>query len=98
VNQTARVEIHATGGGRFTQGTAVIRDISLQGARLGDLRLEGRFLPSAPFLIHLDLPPTMLPGLRAVCRPVRIACHVELELGVVFEEFLSVAGNRPPRR
>ncbi|MBI4563742.1 MAG: PilZ domain-containing protein [Planctomycetes bacterium] len=83
----ARIEIHSLAGGRFTSGFATVRDISLKGARLGDIDLEGKFLPCAPFRIHLTLPSTVCPGTRAICRPVRFGTGDAFEIAVEFEDF-----------
>ncbi|MBI4564664.1 MAG: PilZ domain-containing protein [Planctomycetes bacterium] len=93
VDVPVHIEIHATAGGRFTSGIATLRDISLKGARLGRIDLEGKFLPCAPFRIHLMLPPAVCPGVRAVGRLVRICTGDAFEVAVAFEDFQAQRGT-----
>lgn len=93
VNAPTRIEIHADNGGRFTSGTAVIRDISLKGAFLTGIDLEGKFLPCSAFRIHLTMPPIVLPGLQAISRPVRFGRLDDFGLGVEFEDFRGPAAS-----
>jgi hypothetical protein len=94
----ADVEIVTSDGRVFTRGTAVIRDVSLKGARLGRLRLRKPFLPIRPFRIRLAFRTPRYRGIGALCRPVRFGAGPEFELGVEFEDFWAgaEAGARRP--
>ena len=53
VRSHAEVEVILSNGSVFARGTATIVDISLGGALLSDLKLEGMKLPTGPFWIAL---------------------------------------------
>lgn len=91
----AEVEVVTTDGRVFTRGTAVVRDVSLKGARLGRLRLRKPFLPIRPFRIRLSFRTPRYRGIGALCRPVRFGPGPEFELGVEFEDFWARAEAAP---
>ena len=86
VDLPARLEI-LVGKRRWTTGTALVRDVSLRGARLGRLRLRKGSLPARSFRIRLTFPSGRYRGVGAVCRPVRFVDGPAFELAVEFEDF-----------
>jgi hypothetical protein len=90
----ARVEILTADGKRFTQGSAIIRDVSLRGARLGRIVLKKACLPARAFRIRLFFRSEKYRGIGAVCRPVRFGPGPEFELAVEFEDFWASTGSR----
>ena len=86
VDLPAQVEI-LVGGKRWTAGTAVVRDVSLRGARLGRLKLQKASLPIQLFQIRLTFKSGRYRGVGAVCRPVRFGAGPDFELAVEFEDF-----------
>jgi hypothetical protein len=87
VNIPARVEIVTLDGKKFTTGTAIIRDVSLRGARLGRLVLKKAALPARSFRIKLFFKSEPYRGIGALCRPIRFGNGPEFELAVEFEDF-----------
>ncbi len=90
VDLPAKVEI-LVGTRRWTVGTALVRDVSLRGARLGRLRLRKGSLPARSFRIRLTFPSGRYRGVGAVCRPVRFVDGPAFELAVEFEDFWASA-------
>jgi len=88
VNLPAKVEVKLATGRKFTNGTAVIRDISLKGALLGKLQLKKPYLPVEPFRIVLSFRREQEIG--ALCRPVRFGTGPHFELAVAFEDIWAV--------
>ena len=86
VDLPAQVEI-LVGGKRWTTGTAIVRDVSLRGARLGRLKLVKASLPVKNFRIQLTFRSGRYRGVGALCRPVRFGAGPEFELAVEFEDF-----------
>ncbi len=86
VNLPAQLEVRLEGGKRFTSGTAILRDISLHGARLGKIFLKRPYLPIQNFKIMLTFRSEDLQGVGALCRPVRFGQGKEFELAVSFED------------
>lgn len=82
----AKVELRLEDGRRFTSGTAIIRDISLKGARLGKLLLKKQVLPAANFKVYLSFKSQEMKGIGAVARPIRFGQGDEFELAVEFED------------
>ena len=74
-------------GKRFTTGTAVLRDVSLRGARLGNIRLRKKCFPAVPFRLRLSFRAGRYRGVGAICRPIRFGRGNAFELAVVFEDF-----------
>jgi len=87
VHIAARVEIVTLDGKRFTTGTAIIRDVSLRGARLGRIVLQKASLPARSFRIKLFFKSEQYRGIGALCRPIRFGKGAEFELAVEFEDF-----------
>jgi hypothetical protein len=87
VNLAAKIEIHYEDGPLFTTGTAVVRDMSVKGARLGKIVLRRQLLPAQPFWIHLTFEDPQYAGIGAVCKPVRFGPGREFELGIEFDNF-----------
>ena len=93
VNIAATVEILTLDGKVFTRGTAVIRDVSLRGARLGRLSLQKACPPIKTFKIRLSFKSRQYQGIGAVCRPIRFGRGAEFELAVEFEDFWAATGS-----
>ena len=86
VDLPAQVEI-LVGGKSWTTGTAIVRDVSLRGARLGRLKLAKASLPIRMFQIRLTFRSGRYRGVGALCRPVRFGAGPDFELAVEFEDF-----------
>ena len=78
-------------GKRWTTGTALVRDVSLRGARLGSLRLRRNALPIRTFRIRLTFRSGRYRGVGALCRPVRFGGGPAFELAVEFDDFWASA-------
>ncbi|MBI3854693.1 MAG: hypothetical protein HY293_03260 [Planctomycetes bacterium] len=87
VNLPAKVEILTGQGRKFTGGTAVIRDVSLRGALLTQIKLKKSCLPAANFKVRLTFSSTKYKGIGALCRPIRFGRGEAFELAVEFEDF-----------
>ncbi len=87
VHIPAKVEIVTLDGKKFTTGTAVIRDVSLRGARLGRIALKKASFPARAFRIRLLFKSVRYRGIGALCRPIRFGKGSEFELAVEFEDF-----------
>jgi len=87
VHIAARVEVVTLDGKKFTSGTAIIRDVSLRGARLGRIVLKKAALPARSFRIKLFFKSEQYRGIGALCRPIRFGNGPEFELAVEFEDF-----------
>ncbi len=83
----AAVVIKLEDGRIFTTGTAIVRDISLKGARLGRIVLKRQALPAASFRIHITFSSPEYEGIGGTCRPIRFGQGSEFELAVEFEDF-----------
>lgn len=85
----------------FTTGTGEIRDISLKGARLVNLRLKKAALPLVPFHLHLRFKGKRYDGIEARCVPRRFVLGDVPELGVQFVDLWVQTGastNKRPRK
>jgi hypothetical protein len=87
VHLPARLEIITSDGRVFTTGSAMVRDMSLRGARLGRMVLKRGCLPARSFTIKLTFKATGYEGVGALCRPIRFGRGPEFELAVEFEDF-----------
>jgi hypothetical protein len=90
VDLPAQVEV-LVGSRTWTTGTAIVRDVSLRGARLGRLKLRKASLPIRPFRLRLTFKSGRYRGVGAVCRPVRFVPGPAFELAVEFEDFWASA-------
>ncbi len=86
VHIPARVEIVTLDGRKFTTGTAIVRDVSLRGARLGRMVLKRGCLPARTFRIKLFFRTEKYRGIGALCRPCRFGNGPEFELAVEFDD------------
>lgn len=87
VSVPAKVEILLEDTGRkFTSGTAIVRNISLNGALLGRVVLKRQMLPARKFKIRLSFNLKSYKGIGALARPVHFGKGREFELGVEFED------------
>ena len=89
VNIAAKVEILTAEGRKYTQGTAVVRDVSLRGARLGEIKLRKQSLPASAFRVKVTFKSDKYQGIGALCRPIRFGRGTDFELAVEFEDFLA---------
>lgn len=85
VNLPTKIEILVRGK-RFTHGTAIIKDISLKGARLGKFILKKPYLPMQTFRIKMSFRSEKYEGIGALARPVRFGQGEDFELAVAFED------------
>ncbi len=86
VNLSAKLEILTLDGKIFTTGSAIVRDVSLRGARLGRIVLKKPYLPAKVFKIRLNFRSDKYQGIGALCRPIRFGMGAEFELAVEFED------------
>ena len=70
----------------YTRGTALVKNLSMQGALLTNLKLRRGAFPANGFIILLRMKGPKVSGVRARCRPVRFTKGRELGLGVEFDE------------
>src|SRR6185436_17325989 len=94
VDLPAKVEILTAAGKKFTQGTAMIRDISLRGALLTKIKLKKATFPAASFRVRLTFSSAKYKGIGAICRPIRFGRGEDFELAVEFEDFWAKAGGK----
>jgi len=94
VHIAAKMEIVTLDGKKFTTGTAIIRDVSLRGARLGRMVLKRRCLPAQSFRIKLLFRSEKYKGIGALCRPIRFGKGPEFELAVEFEDLWARAESK----
>ena len=94
VHLPAKLEILTPKGKKFTDGSAVIRDVSLRGALLTRIKLKKAFLPAGSFRVRLSFTSPKYKGIGAICRPIRFGRGDEFELAVEFEDFWAKAGGR----
>ena len=87
VHIAAKVEVLTLDGRKYTTGSAIIRDVSLRGARLGKFVLKKASLPVKAFRIRLSFKSDQYQGIGALCRPIRFGKGPEFELAVEFEDF-----------
>jgi len=91
VHIPAKMEVVTLDGKTFTTGTAIIRDVSLRGARLGRMVLRKQCLPARSFRIRLLFRSERYKGIGALCRPIRFGKGPEFELAVEFEDLWARA-------
>ena len=94
VNIPAKLEILSASGKKFTQGTAVIRDVSLRGALLTHIKLKKQYLPAACFTLKLTFSSAKYRGIGALCRPIRFGRGDEFQLAVEFDDFWAKASGK----
>ncbi len=94
VSIPARIEIVTLDGKTFTTGTAIIRDVSLRGARLGRMVLRRQCLPARSFRIRMFFRSEKYKGIGALCRPIRFGKGPEFELAVEFEDLWARAEDK----
>jgi hypothetical protein len=93
----AKIEIRTDDGRLFTSGTAIIRDISLKGARLAKFVLKRMALPAQVFRVHLEFKSAEMQGIGAVARPIRFGQGREFELAVEFEDLWAKEERPSPK-
>ena len=94
INLPAKLEILVAGGKKFTTGTAVIRDVSLRGALLTQIKLKKSALPAARFQVRLTFNSTKYKGIGALARPIRFGRGEAFELAVEFEDFWAQTASK----
>ena len=98
INVPTRVEILLEDGQIFTTGTALIRDISLRGARIGQISLKKHCLPCEVFRVFLSFRSPETEGIEAMGRPVRFTSVKEFELAIEFDDISVHEGEERPRK
>ena len=93
VHIPAKVEIITLDGKKFSTGTAVIRDVSLRGALLTQIKLKKSVLPASSFQVKLTFSSDKYKGIGALCRPIRFGRGSDFELAVEFVDFWARAGS-----
>jgi hypothetical protein len=94
VNLPAKVEILTVDGKKFTGGSAVMRDVSLRGALLTQIKLKKDCLPACSFRVRLTFSSVKYKGIGALCRPIRFGRGEAFELAVEFEDFWAKTGSK----
>ena len=94
INLPAKVEILTARGKKFTEGSAVIQDVSLRGALLTQIKLKKSCLPAESFKVRLTFSSAKYKGIGALCRPIRFGRGEVFELAVEFEDFWARAGSK----
>ena len=94
VHLPAKLEILTAKGKKFTEGSAIIRDVSLRGALLTKIKLKKAYLPAASFRVRLTFSSPKYRGIGAICRPIRFGRGATFELAVEFEDFWAKAGGK----
>ncbi len=98
VSIPTKVDVILQGGKKYTSGSAMIRDISLKGARLGKFVLKKPSLPVRPFVFHLHFKAAKYEGVGAVAKPIRFGEGNGFEIVVLFEDFWATTNDKPPRK
>jgi hypothetical protein len=91
VSIPTKIDVILQGGKKYTSGSAMIRDISLKGARLGKFVLKKPSLPIRPFVFHLYFQAAKYEGVGAVAKPIRFGEGNGFEIVVLFEDFWATA-------
>ena len=94
VHLPAKLEILTPAGKKFTEGSTVIRDVSLRGALLTKIKLKKSALPASNFRVRLTFSSPKYKGIGAICRPIRFGRGDEFQLAVEFEDFWAKAGTK----
>lgn len=94
VDLPARLEILVSGKQVFTQGTAVVRDVSLRGALLTQIKLRKSCLPARAFHVRLTFTSPKYKGIGALARPIRFGRGEAFELAVEFMDFWAQTGAK----
>jgi len=94
VNIPAKLEILSASGKKFTEGTAVIRDVSLRGALLTRIKLKKQVLPAANFSLRLTFSSAKYLVIGALFRPIRFGRGDEFQLAVEFDDFWAKASGK----
>jgi len=94
VDLPAKIEILTAAGKKFTEGSAIIRDVSLRGALLTKIKLKKPSFPAANFRVRLTFSSAKYKGIGAICRPIRFGRGDEFQLAVEFEDFWAKAGSK----
>ena len=84
VSIPAQLVIRLPDGKKFSQGTARVKDISLKGALLSNIRLDKKVFPARKFYLELSFTSNKYSGIHARCAPVRFGSGKRFELGVRF--------------
>ena len=94
VHLPAKLEILTAAGKKFTEGSTVIRDVSLRGALLTKIKLKKSSLPASNFRVRLTFSSPKYKGIGAICRPIRFGRGQDFQLAVEFEDFWAQAGAK----
>lgn len=90
VDLPAELEI-LVDGRRWTTGSAVVRDVSLRGARLAKIKLKKASLPARAFRVSITFRAGPYDGVGALGRPVRFGTGEDFELAVEFDDVWAAA-------
>jgi hypothetical protein len=88
------VEILNPAGKKVNLGSAVIRDVSLRGALLTQIKLKKSVLPASSFQVRLTFSSDKYKGIGALCRPIRFGRGTDFELAVEFVDFWARTGSK----
>lgn len=94
VHLPAKLEILTAAGKKFNGGSTVIRDVSLRGALLTQIKLKKAVLPAEAFRVRLTFSSSKYKGIGALCRPIRFGRGRDFELAVEFEDFWAKTGAK----
>jgi hypothetical protein len=84
VSIPTQITIRLPNGRKFSEGTARIKDISLKGALLSNIKVKRNVIPAGKFYIELSFKSRKYSGVHARCMPVRFGTGRSFELGVKF--------------
>ncbi|MCI0341588.1 MAG: PilZ domain-containing protein [Planctomycetales bacterium] len=90
----ARLELLQSGGKVAGTGTAVVHDISLHGAQLQQVTMDGKGLPVTPFLLRLTLSEAPLADLVGTGEVVRFSSREPVKFGINFLEMTEADQRR----
>ena len=94
VDYPVSVKLIGLGGDLFDAGDATIRDMTPEGAFIGNLRLSGGVVPIDPFQLHFRVESGDLKGIEGSCRPVRITSGTTGGFGVRFQQvYVKILGE-----
>jgi len=94
VDYPVAIRVLRPDGVELDRGHAVIRNMTPEGAFLGDLALETGLVPVGPFSLHFQVVEGDLEGVEGSCRPVRIAAGNQGGIGVTFKKvYVRILGH-----
>jgi len=95
VEMEVALDILADGQRVAVTGTALLNDVSLNGAQISDLRLpDGAGLPVSPFLVRMRFTSQPLEGVTGIAEVIRLTSRDSVRLGLNFVELEAESRTR----